>query len=330
MLKSLLKKANSFCGLKTGFPLNYIVPVYHCVSDEDLPHIKNVVNYKTTNAFEADLDYLSKKFKFVDWDYFKENYNKKHSKPIALLTFDDGLIEFKNVVLPILIRKGIYAINFINPAFIGNNDIMFRFKASLLIDEIKNDNFKISPTLLSYFKLKNVSKTEFNKNMASINFQNQYQLDEIAQILNIDFTTYASKNKIYLQKEDLDDVKTQGFGIAAHSWNHPLFNELSLNLQIENAQKSLDYMSENEYLSDCFAFPFTDFGVKKAFFDELFLKNENLKLTFGTAGLKIDSFSRNLHRVPMEIGFSAEKELNFAQNYFKLKKIINKNTISRE
>lgn len=119
------------------FPKNYLVQVYHCVSNDYLLHLKNVINYKNEKDFEKDLDYLSKKFQFLDWDFFKKNYKKTFAKPIALLTFDDGLMEFKEIVLPILIRKGIYAINFINPAFVDSNKIMFRFKASIIVDEIK-------------------------------------------------------------------------------------------------------------------------------------------------------------------------------------------------
>jgi peptidoglycan/xylan/chitin deacetylase (PgdA/CDA1 family) len=330
LIKSTLRHVSKWSGLKSNFPLNYMVPVYHCVSDKNLAHIKNVINYKTEKEFEQDLDYLAKKFQFVDWDFFKENYTKTSTKPIALLTFDDGLVEFKEIVLPILMRKGIYAVNFINPAFVDSNEIMFRFKTSLLIENFKAENFEIHSSILNYFNVSTFSKKEIILKIQKINFKNKHQLDDLAKILNVDFEDYAKKNKIYMTKEDLYFVKNAGFGIAAHSWGHPLFKDLSLKMQLESARKSLDYMAENDYLSDCFAFPFTDFGLKTEFFELLFQQNKTLNFSFGTAGLKIDSFAKNMQRIPFENGFSAEKELNFEQNYFLLKKILNKNTLHRK
>ena len=55
-----------------SFPLDYCLPLYHSVSDKELPHIKHVIRYKNTKQFEEDLDHLAKNFQFVDWQGFKE------------------------------------------------------------------------------------------------------------------------------------------------------------------------------------------------------------------------------------------------------------------
>ena len=132
--------------IKKSFPLDYCLPVYHCVSDENLPHLNHIIKYKNIKQFENDLDYFSKYFQFVDWDEFKNFFkgNFKPKKKIALLTFDDGFREFYDVVAPILERKGIYAINFVNPAFIDNKNLMFRCKARFIIDTINHSKLKNS------------------------------------------------------------------------------------------------------------------------------------------------------------------------------------------
>ncbi|MGC4129395.1 MAG: polysaccharide deacetylase family protein [Bergeyella sp.] len=325
-MKRILKKLNSFAGISAGFPLSYMIPVYHCVSDEYLPHIKNIIRYKNSRDFEKDLDYISKNFEFIDWNFFKENYQKKSGKPYALLTFDDGLAEFRDVVMPVLKRKGIYAVNFINPEFIGNKDLMYRCKASLLAEKVKG----ISPALLNFLGIKNNSVEEAEKVILSIGFHQRAKFSEIAELLDVDFADYLSKHKVYLDFDDLVFAQNEGFGIAAHSWNHARYQELSLSEQLETTQKSLDYIRENHFLDEVFAFPFTDFGIQNAFFETLFSKNQNLIFTFGTAGIKTDSFPKNLQRISMENGFSAKEEIAFEKNYFWLKKFLNKNVIHRK
>jgi Polysaccharide deacetylase. len=140
--QNLITFSSRFQGDDFGksFPLNHFIPVYHTVSDEHLPHLKHIIHYKNIQDFEKDLDFTLKHFQFVNWDEFKDlqTGNFKPKKKIALLTFDDGLREFYDVVAPILERKGIYAINFINPKFIDNKELMFRCKASLVVDVLNN------------------------------------------------------------------------------------------------------------------------------------------------------------------------------------------------
>ncbi|SFI12768.1 polysaccharide deacetylase family protein [Halpernia frigidisoli] len=329
MLKQNLKKLNKFIPFQAKFPLPFVIPLYHCISDEHLPHLKQVINYKNTKEFEKDLDEMSKKFDFVEWDFFKENYNKSHKKPIAMLTFDDGLIEFKDVVLPVLKRKGIYAINFVNPAFVDNSEMMFRFKASLILEKFKNNNYKVSPSIQKFLNLTKNTREEITGKVQSISYLEKEKLDILSVYSELNFKDYQSKNKIYMSLEDLQLVKNDGFGIAAHSWDHPYYFELSLEQQLENTQKSLDFMTENNFVNDAFAFPFTDHKVSKYFFQKLFDHNENLKLTFGISGIKIDEFPKNLHRIPMENGFSAKEEISFEKNYYQIKNLLNKNILQR-
>lgn len=301
--------------IEKSFPLNYCLPVYHCVSDENLPHLNHIIQYKNAQQFENDLDYLSQYFQFVSWDEFKDFFKGsfKPKKKIALLTFDDGYREFYDVVAPILERKGIYAINFINPAFTDNKNLMFRCKASLIVDTIKT--------------LKN---TEINtENILKITYHNISQLDNIAEKLDIDFNSYLNDQKPYLDFDQLKNLTKKGFGISAHSWDHPLYSELSVEDQLENTVKSLNFTKENNFLDDSFAFPFTDFGVQKEFFERLF-KNQPISYSFGSAGIKTDSISKNLQRIPMETGENAVQILKKEIAYFKFKKLLNKNTIIRK
>jgi len=309
-----------FSGL---LPFDDLILVYHLVSDEDVKHVKHLFPYRSVKQFEKDLDLLSKHFDFITWeDYINK---KKTKKPGLLLTFDDGYSEFYNVTAPILLRKGIFAINFINPKFIDNNEIMWRNKASLLVSEItESENYQNKMFEWTKDQLKSISS------ILNISYQNKNQLDEIANHLEIDFNNYLKERPVYLTTEQLSNLKKDGFGIASHGWDHPLYNQLALKNQLDNTQQSLDYMTKNQFLNDSFAFPFTDHFVTNDFFDTIFNYNSNLKFTFGAAGLKLDSYSKNIQRIPIEIkNYSAEEILKNEIVYYQLLKLLNKNKIIR-
>ncbi|NIF07530.1 polysaccharide deacetylase family protein [Chryseobacterium sp. Tr-659] len=314
-----------------AFPLEYCLPLYHSVSDKDLPHIKHVICYKNSRQFEEDLDNLSKHFQFINWQEFRDftTGSFKSKKKVALLTFDDGFKEFYDVAVPILERKGIYACNFVNPAFIDNQDMMFRCKASLLADAVEKMR-DINPEVYRILSVENnAGKDILKEHILKINYQRKWILDELAVYLDVDFKAYSRENSPYLSTEELKKLTYKGFGIASHSWDHPKYGDLSLAEQMETTDKTFAYLKENGFLYETFAFPFTDFQVKKEFFDELF-KNEEIYCSFGCAGVKLDSVKRNFQRIPMEMGESAQKIMKKEIAYFRLKKLLNKNTIIRE
>ena len=320
----------SFERFSQKLPFQDLILVYHLVSDDDVKHVKHLFPYRSSKQFESDLDFLLKHFELIDWNTFLKNKIEKvkTKKPTILLTFDDGYNEFYEVIAPILKRKGIYAINFINPKFIDNKELMWRNKASLIVSEIK-DNKTLQNKIPKIQNFGNDLRNNVNS-ILKIDFKNQNQLDDIAKHLEIDFGHYLKKKPVYLTTEQLHKLKNDGFGISSHGWDHPLYNQLPLEDQLENTQKSLDFMDENLQMKDSCAFPFTDHLVSPVFFDTIFSQNPDLKFTFGAAGLKLDSYPKNLQRIPIEIGnYSAEETLKNEILYYQLLTKLNKNKIIR-
>lgn len=297
-----------------NYPLPFVIPVYHSVSDEVLPHLQHIIRYKSVAQFKQDLEEFSQHVEWLDWNEFRkvkeEGWTK--SKLPALLTFDDGLSDFYHTVAPILKQKGIYAINFINPRFIDNKTLMFRCKASLLVTEI----------------LKNESTFLSKEQILSVKYKDQTILDDWALDLGIDFSQFLKENQPYLNTPQVKNLQSKGFGFAAHGWDHPLYNELTLEEQLSNTQKAMEYCNKNDLLIDAFAFPFTDDQVSLTFFEHLESKNPSI-ITMGSAGIKHDNAKNNLQRIPMEMNASAEQILKEEVAYYKLKRVVNKNWIKR-
>ncbi len=311
------------------YPLDYCIPLYHTVSNQPLPHLKHLYPVKSEKEFEKDLDYLLKHFTFVDWEEFKRFRETKQTgeKKVALLTFDDGFSEFLHVVAPILERKGIYAVNFVNPAFVDQQDMLFRCKASLLAEKIQKEKIELK-LLQSLSGLQNAGVQVISRHILKTGYKKRDLLDLLAESIGLNFNEYIQAQKPYLDLTQLQELRSRGFGIGAHSWDHPYYCELTVDEQLETTFQSLDFIKTNGFLKDAFAFPFTDFGVSKSFFEQLYQNYPDV-YSFGTAGIKTDSFTQNLQRIPLEHD-TAANILPKETAYFRLKAPLKRNLIIRK
>ena len=124
-----------------------IFPFYHAVADNVPIHLKPLYNVRSSKQFEEDLDTLLKIYKPISLSEFYKNLKGevKIPKYAFHISFDDGLREFGDVAWPILKRKGIPASLFVNPSFVDNNALFFRFKAAVLLDYLKKNKEAVFP-----------------------------------------------------------------------------------------------------------------------------------------------------------------------------------------
>ena len=308
-----------------------ILPFYHSVSNSSLPHISPLYRHKSVTQFEADLDFIMKYFTPVSLEdvYSFSKGEKQFSSPSFHLTFDDGLREVYSEVFPILQKKGIPATVFVNPDFVGNKALFFRYKAALLIDELKNLSINELPVFPFDSSIK--TKERWVDWILATHYHQSEQLDQLAILLNIDFDKFLTETKPYLNLEELKILSQNGIEIGAHSMNHPLYRLISVEEQIRQTTESVAWVSQYfQPKTLAFSFPFTDDGVKNEFFRNLDSNPNKPDLIFGTAGLNIEKRPDHLHRIAMEteIG-NAENILNTALLKNSVKKTVGKNLIFR-
>lgn len=109
-----------------------IYPFYHIVSDTPPAHIKHLYPIRSIKQFEKDLDFLQKHF-------IASELNSENNKKQFVLSFDDGLSEVYKIIAPILKKRNIPAIFFINSGFVDNKAMFKNF-----IVNLKNGNPKIN------------------------------------------------------------------------------------------------------------------------------------------------------------------------------------------
>lgn len=279
--------------------LDVIFPFYHAVSDRELPHLKHLYPIRTVNQFKQDLDYMLEYFQPVKMsEYLSGHVPVDPNRPPMVLSFDDGLIQCYDDVMPILISKGVPATFFLNNAFIDNMSMFFRFKVSLLLEELR----KITPEKkYRAAQLLHCDVKEIRSRLLSVNYVEREITDQVADSWGFSFSDYMTKEPIYLTSIHIKKMLNEGFEFGSHGIDHPLFALLKRKVTIDHIRSSVEGLRKKYGLDHkYFAFPFTDSGVEDGTIEHLF-RNHIIDAGFGTAGLKDDKWPKYFQRVPMEL-----------------------------
>lgn len=312
---------------------SFIMPFYHAVADKIPVHLSNVLRIRDSRQFEKDLDFLLKHYTPVSVnDIYNSIFNNVELPQNSFfLSFDDGLREFLEVAYPIIKKKGIPVALFVNTAFIDNRNLFYRFKVSILIENLRNNKELVKLNCFDDVIFNNSKKNiKPETSLRSITYQNRFIIDELAKCMGIDFDEYLRKVKPYLTIEELLKLKSDGVHIGAHSMDHPLFYKLNRNEQINQVIVSCGVVKRIfKQQIKSFSFPFTDYGITQGFFNEM---NEKgiVDLFFGTAGMKREKNRNHLQRIPVEnYNAGLSNVILYQYLYYLLKVPFFKNTIKR-
>jgi len=336
-LKSVIFKISSI--IASLIPIKFLIkftgiriiyPFYHIVTDNRPAHIKHLYSVRTVKQFKKDLDFLITYFQHTN-TVLTESKSKQNYFNIS---FDDGLRECYDIIVPILKEYKVKATFFINSGFVDNKDLFFKYKASIIAEEIKkndltdNQKTQISTALLSKRLLNN---KQIIKYVLNINYSQKQKLDKIADVLKISFKYYLQEYKPYLTRLQIKELIKDGHQIGAHSIDHPLFSNLTEEEQIRQTYESIQCIEERfDIKTKLFAFPFTDDQVETSFFNMIF-KNKVIDFSFGTAGIKKDIIEKNIQRIPVEkYSMSAKRYIKTEYLLYFIKKIIGKHIIKRK
>lgn len=311
---------------------NLLLPFYHTISNQRVNHIGNLYPVRNEQLFIKDIDFLLKHFEPVNIDVIntKIKNNELFNKPSFHISFDDGLSELYDTVLPILEKKGIPATFFVNTEFVDNKALFYRYKVSLILEKIKSNNDLLKP-VAELLATKSTDLISVSKALLQLNYQSIDLIDSIATKIELSFDDYLKENKPYLTIEQIKDMINRGFSIGSHSVNHPFFKEISLDEQKKQLTESFQFLVEKfDIKYKYFSFPFSDEGVSLDFFEWLY-KDEKCDLTFGTSGLKHDYSRNHIHRVAFDGALSPAEDIVKSQYFnYMVKYFLKKNNIERK
>lgn len=324
--------------LRTWTGANLIMPFYHTVKgSEPLPHISRLYTPRSLATFKKDLVFFLKHYKPIGLEdlmgYVERN--EYPDKPSFFLSFDDGLREVYDLVMPVLMKKGVPATIFLNSDFVDNKDLFYRYKLSLLQEVLNTQKISKAQSLAAgeLLSLNAPENALIEESLLNVTHSNRQLLDKVAEILEVDFSQFLKKQKPYLTSIQIRKMIRNGFTFGAHSCNHPKYEDMNLAAQLQQTKDSMKFVKETFKLKyKAFAFPFTDHGVGSNFFEKI-AKGKVANITFGCAGLKEEEadFPWHFQRIPMErFESSAEEQIKGEYAYFVLKGLLGMNGIVRE
>ena len=302
---------------------NLIISYYHTVSNDQITHIKHLYQYKNIAQFKEDIDFIVKNYTPISLrellDFTKSGV--RLPKKALLVTFDDGLREVHEIIAPILLDKGVPATFFLNSAFIDNRVLCYQHKASIIAEQFtKLNNLSLKKKIIALLLDNGIQCSSVESGVLQIKYHNKNILDEIAEVLNIDFVDYLLKNKPYLDSSETKELIKNGFTIGAHSIDHPLYMSLPIKDQLYQSIESLKKIKEMFCLDyGAFAFPHTDYGVSKKFFID-FYNSGLVDISFGTSGMLDDNIKNNFQRFSLEKPLMPARKLialNYARRIYK-------------
>lgn len=286
--------------LKRISPIDLYLPYHHIVSNQQAPHVSHLYQFKNEKQFEKDLDYLLKHFNPIHVNdlvaYVQE------SRPIPpdsfLFTFDDGFRECVTIIAPILQRKGIPAIFFLNNNYIGNRKLFYRLKISLLIEYLLK-NKSLNSTYQNNLNLPIYSVTESIDAIIKINQSKEIILDQIATEIGISFEKFLHDHQPFLNEADVDALVQMGFAIGGHSLSHPYFQFLSEDEQVQEAVASTQQLALRYHQQHLlFSFPHSDKLIKKSVIQKILANG--IDVIFGIQNQLPELHHKMLHRFNAE------------------------------
>ncbi len=261
-----------------GAPKVTIV-MYHYVRDmasTKYPELKAL----HSGAFLGQIRYFLKHYSVIRMEELIGAVTEKRKLPenALLLTFDDGYKDHVEFVFPVLKKFGIQGSFFVPVETVSKHKMLEVNKIHFILasvsdkEEIRADIRSLMHTYRGKYALKSeeeyvrVLKTEEcrydTKEVVYIKRMLQRELPEKFRTLVIDFLfqKYVSESEssfakeLYLNSDDIKQMKEGGMYIGSHGYNHYWMNTLSPKRQQEEIKKSLAFLQGLECSKKPFAF----------------------------------------------------------------------------
>lgn len=312
----------TLAGLKNLAKRDVCIVNYHSILGVDSdPYInKNV--YRTESEFEQDVRFISKHFNVISASelvgLLKEG--KPLPKDAMVITFDDGLRINYDYQVPILRKCKVTATFFICSAFMDNQELHYGRKVNLLVQTLRqnHDNLRIQ-RVRDYLADNGLFSSDVFESLSRISYHNRKHLDQVGKLIDVDFKSYLADKKPYLGSAEITQMLSDGFSIGAHSIDHPRFDDLSLDEQVEQTVGSLRHIRDRFNLGyGLFAFPYNDNVLSQEYYDMI---RPHVDLTFGMAGFVDDPVSFNFQRAEVE---STKLPIELAMKYRFLLSIVDR------
>jgi peptidoglycan/xylan/chitin deacetylase (PgdA/CDA1 family) len=250
----------------------------------------------TPDELEKDLDQMLQYFEPISLGEYLDSLHKETNRRSMVLSFDDGLKACHEYIAPLLKRKGIPAVFFLNNRFIDNRGLFYRYKASLLIHRAMHD-CRVREKLAAFLK---ISQEQVEACVDMISWDQRALLDSLAVEAELDYAGYLRAKPVYMTRKEVKELLEWGFDVGSHSSEHMDFKGLDEEQMFEQVRSSVkDLQKRYDITTAFFSFPFTSDSIPRKVIDRL-LEGGTTTALLGTAGLKQTGRQAYIQRIPMD------------------------------
>lgn len=279
LIKRSIKSVASIAKGRFGFPslasgsVNIIA--YHRVV-ADIAKAEREAIYGlvvSAAAFRRHCELLHRTFDVVSLEtamHFLDG-ERKVRRPLAVITFDDGYLDFYEEAFPILNQLGLPATVFLPTNFIGKNKPLAHDRIFWLVKQAKENSVYIKSALIrAGVRTDLASEFSGNRNLLKLTDAIVYLPNELREkvILELEnelgdkFADYPHEYQL-LDWDMIREMARKGINFGGHTANHvvlPLEDEAALETEIVASKKELERQLGNKVVS--FAYPNGEYNAR--------------------------------------------------------------------
>ncbi len=299
-----------------AFPKDVVGLCYHLVSDDDLAHAK-LYPYKNAAQFEADVEWGRPRALTYEQVARRRLSGKGLRQNGLFFSFDDGFAECFDVARPILLRHGVDATFFVTGDFLDDRRLFAETRVSLCLGKIEGmaeehiqdaaSRLGLEPgssgadaaaratvrARLNLVRLRpGLGDSAWRLASHALQFgeSDDERLDELCHLLGVDVAAYAARRAIFLSREQVRTLHSDGFTIGAHAMRHLAFqgaSEAEIEREIVESCATVRDVTGQPRIP--FAFPYGAKGISRTFLAGVRARNDFVDLIFDAEGIERDA-----------------------------------------
>ena len=263
-VKSVLAKLLSCVGIPEATIRHragerYLILMYHRIlpSDQVKP-LTQAGMYVDPETFEMQIRYLKQYFQVASlsekFSTIQAARNSRSTRPVCILTFDDGWRDFYEFAYPVLKRNQVPATVFLPTGYVGTNDSFWTDRlAWILKNEIPlaRPEKPGNPLLERIAGIRGGYEERLEAAIHILKTRDDQEIEEVLTALKVRMGIGASPNqRVFLNWEEVREMRGSGLvSFGSHTHNHRILvhlkeeevrKELALSMKILLHERAVD------------------------------------------------------------------------------------------
>lgn len=246
------------------------VVLYHGLGDRSSPCMSSLADEISAEVFETHLDWMQERYRFVSLDeaLTAVTNGAVEDRPLACITFDDGLASLYTQAQGLLARRQIPASVFLNTSAVGNGTLLWQHGLSYLIHEFGVPAVYQRLTLSTGWRDPAPESGLGIIQRCQERFSDLWRsggVDSLFAHFGSDRSAVARSQRIYLEPDQIKQMAANQFTFYSHTASHfPLAHVEAdrMKAEIDSARAAIPALAGSS--SRCLSFPFgmwRDFGT---------------------------------------------------------------------